>query len=232
MPAISSSRNEPSTCPSDSGWPSLSLAFISVVIRSSVGCCLALLDMAGEIAGHLADRAHQDVVVLDAEFENLVDPFDEEIAVLFRDAEHVGDGANRNVLGVARRGVALAVGDELVDQLVADGANPRLQLLHRVGRERRQQQLLGGLVLRRIGGDRRRRVADFRPDVAHDDPARGEMLGVVGDLLYRLIGGRHVAAEKTIGMNHRGRRPQLFPDRKRIFRPASDRYGRNRGPNR
>ena len=89
----------------------------------------------------------------------LVDPFDEEIAVLFGNAEHVGDGANRNVLGVARRGVAFAVGDELVDQFVADRANPRLQLLHRVGRERRQQQLLGGLVLRRIGGDRRRRSA-------------------------------------------------------------------------
>ena len=103
--------------------------------------------MAGEIGAHLLDRAHQGVVVLDAELEDLVDPFDEEVAVLFGDAEHVGDGANRNVLGVARRGVAFAVGDEFVDQLVADRANPRLQLLHRVGRERRQQQLLGRLVL-------------------------------------------------------------------------------------
>ena len=87
-----------------------------------------------------------------------MDPFDEEVAVLFGDTEHVGDGANRNVLGVARRRVAFAVGDEFVDQLVADRANPRLQLLHGVRRERRQQQLLGGLVLGRVGGDRRRGV--------------------------------------------------------------------------
>jgi hypothetical protein len=61
---------------------------------------------------------------------------------------------------------------------------------------------------------------DFRPDVAHDDAARGKMLGVVGDLLYRLIGGRHVAAEKALGVNHRAFRAQFVPDRKRIFGPA------------
>ena len=117
---------------------------------------LAVLDMAGEIGRHLVDRRHQGVIILDAQFEDFVNPFDEEIAVLFGNAEHVGDGANRNVLGVARRGVAFAVRDEFVDQFVADRANPRLQLLHGVGRERRQQQLLGGLVFRRIGCDRRR----------------------------------------------------------------------------
>ena len=159
MPAINSSRSEPSTWESSSGWPSLSLAFISVEIRSSVGCVLALLDMAGEISAHLLDRLHQLAFVLDAEFEDHVDPFDEEIAILLGDAEHVGDGAHRNVFGVARRRVAFAVGDELVDQLVADGANPRLQLLHRIRRERRQQQLLGRLVLGRIGRDRRRGVS-------------------------------------------------------------------------
>ena len=188
-------------------------------MRSSVGFCLARLDMAGEIAGHLLDRAHHGGVVPDAEFEDLVDPLDEEVAVIFRDAEHVGDGANRNVLGVAGRGVAFALRDEFVDQLVADRANPGLQLLHGVGRERRQQQLLRRLVLRRIGGDRRRGIDDLGPDIAHDDPARGEMLGVVGDFLYRLIGGRHVAAEKAVGMNHRRCRPHGFPDRKRIFGP-------------
>src|SRR3954453_925825 len=47
------------------------------------------------------------------------------------------------------------------------------------------------------GGDRRRRAGDRRTDVAHDDTARGEVLGVVGDLLYRFIGGRHVAAEEA-----------------------------------
>jgi hypothetical protein len=62
--------------------------------------------------------------VLDAELEDHVDPFDEEIAVLLGNAEHVSDGADRNVLGVARGGIALAVIDELVDQFVADGREP------------------------------------------------------------------------------------------------------------
>ena len=114
-------------------------AFISVEIRSSVGMFLALLDLAGEIGGHLVDRAHHGVVILDAEFEDLVNPLDEKVAVLFGNAEHVGDGAHRNMLGVARRGVAFSVRDEFVDQLVADRAHPRLQLFHGVGRERRQQ---------------------------------------------------------------------------------------------
>ena len=91
-----------------------------------------------------------------------MNPPDEEIAVLLGDSEHVRDGADRNVLGVARRGVAFAVGDELVDQFVADRAHPRLELFHRVRRERRQQQLLGRLVLGRIGRDRRRPRRDFR----------------------------------------------------------------------
>ena len=96
-----------------------------------------------------------------------MNPFDEELAILLGDAEHVGDGAHRDMFGVARRGVAFSVGDELIDQFVADGANPRLQLLHRVRRERRQQQLLGRLVLRRIGSDRRRGVSRDLPAARH-----------------------------------------------------------------
>src|SRR2546430_9805203 len=39
-------------------------------------------------------------------------------------------------------------------------------------------------------------------DVAHDDAARGEMLGVVGDRAHRFVGGRHVAAEEAVGVHH------------------------------
>jgi len=127
--------------------------------------------MAGEIIRHLVHGLHQDLVVLDAEFEDLMDPANEQIAVLFGNAEHVGDGARRNVLGILRGGVALAVLDEGVDQLVADRAHPRLQLLHRVGREGRQQPLLRRLVEWRIGGDRRRRHHRLRANVADDDAA-------------------------------------------------------------
>ena len=50
------------------------------------GVFLAKLNLTGEICGHLVDRAHHGVVVLDAQFKNFVDPFYEEVAVLFRDA--------------------------------------------------------------------------------------------------------------------------------------------------
>ena len=149
-----------------------------------------------------------------------MNPFDEEIAVLLGNPEHVRNGADRNMLGVARGGVAFAVGNELVDQLVADGANPRLELLHRVRRERRQQQLLGRLVFGRIGGDRRRPRRDFRANVAHDDAPGRKVVGIVGDFLYGLIGRRHVAAEEALGVNDGRGRAQFFPDRKRIFRPV------------
>jgi len=181
---------------------------------------LAMLDMRCEIGGHLVDGPHQGVIILDTKFQNFMDPLDEEIAVLFRDAEHVSNGANRNMLGVACRGVALSVRDEFVDQLVADRTNPRFQFLHGVGRERRQQQLLGGLVLGWVGGDRWRRRRDVGADVAHDDAARGKMLGIVGDFLHRFIGGRQIAAEEALGVDHRAFRPQFFPDRKRVFGPA------------
>ena len=46
------------------------------------------------------------------------------------------------------------------------------------------------------------------------------MLGVVGDFLHRLIGGRQIAAEEALGVNHRAFVAQLVPDRKRIFGPA------------
>jgi hypothetical protein len=83
---------------------------------------LAMLDVAGEIAGHLPHRLHQRVVILDAEFEDAVDPLDEEIAVLLGNPEHVRDGADRNMLGA--RGVAFAVSNELVDQFVAMARTP------------------------------------------------------------------------------------------------------------
>src|SRR5258706_16196931 len=134
MPAIKSSRSEPSTWLSDNGWLFLSRAFIRLEIRSSVGRVLRC-SMAREIFGHFVHRAHQGSVILDPQFEDFVDPFDEELAILFRNAKHMRNRPNRNVLGVARRRVALAVGDEFVDQLVADRADPGLKLLHGVGRE-------------------------------------------------------------------------------------------------
>ena len=193
---------------------------------------LALLDMAGEIGGHVVDRAHQRVVILDPQFEDLVDPLDEQAAVLFRDAEHMGDRPHRNVLGIARRGVAFSVIDEFIDQFVADGANPGFELLHGVGRERRQQQLLGGLVLRRIGGDRRRRSRRLGPHVADDDAARGKMFGVVGDLLSPLHRWSAGSNQGNARCGRPGIQRAVFPRSETDSRSSADRYGRNREPNR
>ncbi|MGY4607561.1 hypothetical protein ACVW16_005973 [Bradyrhizobium sp. USDA 4474] len=180
----------------------------------------ALLDMGPEIVAHLLHGLQQHVLVLDAELQDHVDPVDEEVAVALGNAEHVRDGLNRDVFAIARGGVDLAIGDEAVDQLVADRAHPRFQFLHRVRRERRQQQLLGRFVHGRIGSDRRRRVSrDFGPDVADDDAARRKMLGVVGDFAHRFIGRRHIAAEKAPGMHDRARGAQLLPDREGIVGP-------------
>src|SRR6266481_3486517 len=44
--------------------------------------------------------------------------------------------------------------------------------------------------------------------------------GVNGGSSNCFAGGRQVAAEKALGVNHRAFRPQFFPDRKRIFGPA------------
>src|SRR4051812_30333225 len=46
------------------------------------------------------------------------------------------------------------------------------------------------------------------------------MLGVVGNLLHRLIRDRQITAEKPFGVNHRALLTQFVPDRKRIFGPA------------
>src|SRR6185312_9730552 len=110
--------------------------------------------------------------------------------------------------------------EEFIDQLVADDANPGLELLHGVGRERWQQQLLGRLVIGWVAGDRRRRRRRLGSYIADDDAPRGKVFGVVGDLLHRFIGGRQVTTQETLGVDDRAFSAQLFPDRKRIFDPV------------
>ena len=151
--------------------------------------------------------------------QDLVDPLDEPVAVAHRHAEHVGDDAHRDVAGVVLGGVAAPVGDEVVDQRVADPARHRLQLADLLRREEGQQHLLVRLVLRRVGGDRRRRqrrVLVFL--VAQEDAARREMLGIVGDGLDVLVAGRQPGALEALGAGDRAL-AQLVPDREGIVAP-------------
>ena len=95
----------------------------------------------------------------------------------------------------------------------------RLQLLHGVGRERRQQHHARRAMLGRIGGDRGRRNARRRR-FAHDDAARGEMLGVVGDRAHVLVARGEVDAHEAVGMGDGARLAHLLPDREGVVDPA------------
>ena len=67
---------------------------------------LALLDLDGEILHHLLKGLHERGVVGGAELQDLVDPLDEQIAVVLGHAQHVSDHAYRDVARVLLRGVA------------------------------------------------------------------------------------------------------------------------------
>src|SRR5437868_5455917 len=121
---------------------------------------------------------------------------------------------------VLLRRVAVPVGDEFVDQLIADGSRLRLQPGHRLGGKRWQQQLLVGLVVRRVGGDCRRGDRRLGPHLAHDDAARREVRAVVGDGAHVLVAGRQIGALVPLGVGDRATPSQLVPDRKGIFPPA------------
>ena len=71
------------------------------------------------------------------------------------------------------------------------------------------------LMRGRIGCDGRCRRR-LRADVAHHHT----MLGIVGNFLHRVVGGREVDIEKTAGVNDGTFCAQFVPDRVRIFRPA------------
>ena len=181
-----------------------------------------MLDVAGEIAGHPPQRLHQRVVILDAKFEDAVNRLDEEIAVPLGNSEHVRDGTDRNMLGVARGGVAFpsAMNSSISSLQMARTRGSSFFIASGVNGG--NSNCLAGLCSggsEVIGGDR----AVISGRTWHDDAAGGKAVGIVGDFLHRLVGGRHVAAEEALGVNDRRRRAQLFPDRKRIFRP--DRIG-------
>ena len=112
---------------------------------------LAALDQVrGEVLPDLVEAAHHRRLVGDAVLEHGLDPAAEAVAVAFWNAQHVGDKLDRDMLGVLEGGVATALGDEAVDQLVADLARLGDELVDGLRRERRQQHHAGQPVPRRI----------------------------------------------------------------------------------
>ena len=83
-------------------------------------CCAALRDLLLEVVAHPVEATHRLRVVGDALFERVLDPAPELVAVLFGDAEQVGDHASGDVLRVLFGRVAAVLLRELVDQIGAD----------------------------------------------------------------------------------------------------------------
>ena len=185
------------------------------------GLGTARLQVAAEVLGELGEPSLQHVLVGGADLEDVVDPLAELVAVAVGDAEHVGDDAHGDVLGIVDGGVAAALVDEGIDQLVADGARLGDELVDGLRREGRQQHHARGPMARRVGGDgRRAAAADGRRVVAHDHLARGEMLGVVGDGADVVVAGRQVGAPEALGVGDRALGgADAVPDRKRVLDP-------------
>ena len=112
-------------------------------------------------------------------FEYVVDERAEQVVVLERQPEHAGDDVDRDVLGVAQRGiehVGVLVNDG-GDEVGAEAAHLRLPAFDRLRGERRQENSSGMLVEGRIAGDRRRSPDRCLREVVHraaaDDDAHG-----------------------------------------------------------
>ena len=159
--------------------------------------------------------------------DHVVDELAEEVVVLGGEAEHPADHADRDVLGVLHRriddGLARRDVADLVEEFLAEALDlgfPRLDLLRR---ERRQEQPPRHVVERRVAGDRRcatdRRGHREITGAAdrHDHGAAGEVLGVVRDLVHRVVGDRHPHAAVAIGVRHRAAAlAEFLPHRRRV----------------
>ena len=78
----------------------------------------------------------------------------------------------------------------------------------RAGRCSGGSEVIGGAGMR--GGGR----------LAHDDAARGEVLGVVGDGAHVLVARGEIDAHEAVGVGDRARLAQLVPDREGVVDPA------------
>jgi hypothetical protein len=150
--------------------------------------------------------------------EDHADEPPEDVGVLLREAEHLDDHAQRDVLCVVDRRVDHVLPRRRVEQLVAQFARERCQRSDRLRCERREQQPPCERVERRVRRDRRR-DADRRgevvgpgPHLAHHDRPRREVLGVVRDRGDAVVRHRQPRAAVPIGVRDGARRAQVVPD--------------------
>jgi hypothetical protein len=144
---------------------------------------LALGNLLGEILRHLHGRAQKAAFIGDAKLQHLVNPFDELRPHVVRHAQRVCDYAYGDVACVLLRRIATTGCHKRIAEFIANSPRFGLDSGHLISREKRQQHLLGALVVWRISGYRRRRYqpVEGRRIGAHHYPARREMLGVLSN---------------------------------------------------
>ena len=150
----------------------------------------------------------------------------EDLLVLGWESQHRGDDARRDELREVRSPIDELASLHLVEVLVAERANLRLQRVDRSRREGRQDDTTRDRVKGRVRRDRWR-ASDGRRDevrrvlVVHDDDhAAREVLSVVRDRRDHLVRRGEPAAAVSIGVGDRTTLAQVLPDRVGIVHPA------------
>jgi hypothetical protein len=123
IPAIISSTIVPTMWSGSSFCPSISASRRNVV-RSSRGCARVLLDPGVDVQADLVALLQRATVLLAQVhlLDHLVDEAAEDVGVLLREAEHLDDHPDRDVLRVVDRGVELRRAGGGVEQVAAQRA--------------------------------------------------------------------------------------------------------------
>ena len=169
------------------------------------------------------------VVILgdgDAFLKDEVDHVSKVIGIFGWEAEHLGDDAQRNVLGVLDSGIDNVFAFERIEQVVAELASEWLERVDLAGSERGQQQTTRHCMERRIrcdGGsntDRRWEVHWPWAHFADDNGTRGEVLGVVGNGRDVLVRYGQPRAAVAIAVRDGAGGAQFVPDGERVADPG------------
>ena len=178
-----------------------------------------LVDVSGEVAADLEDGLEGGVTGDRAFLDEAVDPVAELGVVAVGDAEHAGDDLDGDVLREVGGGVASAVGDEPVDEVVGHCPGDGLVVGDDLRGEDREQEPADVGVVRGILGDGRGvepEVVGRFGAVGDQDGAGGEPVVVVGDGGEVLVAGGDPHAVVPVGVRDRAVGPKLLVDGVRV----------------
>src|SRR5665213_279804 len=154
-----------------------------------------------------------------------MDDISEDLLVLGRESQHRGDDAGRDVLREVTPPVDEFTPFHLVEVLVAESANLRLQCVDRTGCEGRKNDATRDRVKGRVRRDRRRathrRGNEVRRQlvVDHDHHAAREVLRVIAERRHHLVRRREPPAAVAISVRNGAALAQVFPNWVGIVHP-------------